>query len=127
MIYLFCIVDTIIDVFPSPCFYLSTQTLPLTMVFTVLLSVSVGYVYMQVNLGFFGYQLPPPCAPLRSVSLFHVFRPLVLFHSSAYFNYQIPHMSKIIWYLFFSDWLISLSIRIFRSIHAVARVRFPSF
>ena len=61
------------------------------------------YAYM-----FFDKSLPasPPACPLRSVSLPQVSMPLVLFCVSDCFVHWIPHVSKIIWYLLFSDWLI---------------------
>ena len=37
------------------------------------------------------------------------------------FVHYIPHISEIMWYLSFSDWLISLSIMFSRSIHTVAK------
>ena len=37
------------------------------------------------------------------------------------FVHQIPHLNGIIWYLSFSDWLISLSIMFSGSIHTVAK------
>ena len=46
---------------------------------------------------------------------------LFLFCLLVYFVHLIPHISKIIWYLSFSDWLISLSIILSRSIHAVTK------
>ena len=52
------------------------------------------------------------CSP--SMSLF-------MFSLLVQFVHQIPHMSEVIWYLSFSDWLISLSIMFSRSIHTVAK------
>ena len=52
---------------------------------------------------------------------------LFLFCLLVQFVHQIPHMSEIIWYLFFSDWLLSLSIMFSRSIHAVAKGKIFSF
>ena len=46
---------------------------------------------------------------------------LSLFCLLAQFVHWIPHMSDIVWYLSFSDWLISLSIMFSRSIHTVAK------
>ena len=65
--------------------------------------------------------------PLTAISLFHVSTPLFLFHSSVYFVHEIPHISDIKWYMSFSDWLISLSIIISRSIHAVPRGKISFF
>ena len=58
----------------------------------------------------FFHPVPLPPSPLTAVCLFHVSTPLFLICSSVYFVHQIPHVSEIIWYLSFSDWLISLSI-----------------
>ena len=55
---------------------------------------------------------PPQSSLLLSTSL-------CLFCLLVQFVHKIPHMSEIIWYLSFSDWLISLSIMFSRSIHAV--------
>ena len=37
----------------------------------------------------------------------------------VYFIREVPHISKIVWYLSFSGWLISLSIMFSRSIHDI--------
>ena len=69
-----------------------------------------------------GWSLPvpsPPCFPLIAVSLFPVSMPLVLF--CQFILFVRFHMSEIIWYLSFSDWLIWLSIMFSRSNHAVAK------
>ena len=42
------------------------------------------------------------------------------------FTLFIRFHRQVIWYLSFSDWLISLSIMFSRSIHAVAKVKVPS-
>ena len=63
---------------------------------------------------------PPLTSPLHrpiAVSLLSMsLSPLCLL---VQFVHQIPHMNEIIWYLSFSDWLISLSIMFFRPKHAV--------
>ena len=46
---------------------------------------------------------------------------------SVYFAHYIPPVSEIMWYSSLTDWLISLSIIIFRLIHAVEKVRLPLF
>ena len=51
--------------------------------------------------------------PLTAVSLFHVSTPVSILFISL-FLYQISHISEIIWYLSFCDWLILLSIIIFK-------------
>ena len=64
--------------------------------------------------------LYPPTPTTRAVSPF-LSMSLSLFRWIAQFVHQIAHMSEIIWYLSFSDWLISLSIMLTRSIHSVAK------
>ena len=64
---------------------------------------------------------PPPSSPLVTVSLFHISMPMVLFYSLVYFVHQIPLINEIIWYLSFTDWLISLNIIFSSSIHAVTK------
>ena len=64
----------------------------------------------------FHHYAPAP-SPLVTVSLLHVSITLVLFCSFVCFVYYVPLLSEIIWYLSFTDWLISLSI-IFSSLSA---------
>ena len=67
--------------------------------------------------------VPTSTFPLTAVSLFHDSMLLVLFCCLIYFVHQIPPTSEIIWYLSFTDWLISLSKISSSSIHAVAKGR----
>ena len=85
------------------------------------LCLCVIYTLFLVNPFAFFHPVPPPPFPLTPVTLLHVSMPLFLLYPSVYFVHQIPHMSEIIWYLSFSDHLISLSIIISRSIHAVTK------
>ena len=62
------------------------------------------------------WQLAVVCFPLTSLSLFCLF---------IRFVHWIPH--EIIWCLSFSDWLISLSIMLSRSTHAVAKGKIVFF
>ena len=66
-------------------------------------------------------------SPLVTVSLFLVSMPLVLFCSLVYFVHQVPLIGEIIWYLSFTDQLISLSIIFSSSIHAVEKGRSSFF
>ena len=68
----------------------------------------------------FFHLVPQQSSPLATISLFSVFMSLFLFCLLIYIVLQIPHISKISWYLSLSDWLISLSIIPSRSIHAAA-------
>ena len=69
------------------------------------------------------YPFFPPFPSLTAVSLFLVSMSLVLFCLCIYFVHYIPLLSEIIWNLFFIDWLISISIIVPSSIHAVAKGR----
>ena len=89
------------------------------------------------------YPLLPPNHPHhhtvvhvhKSISFFCSIPPNSLPELSAWslstnlsqFIHQIPHMSEIIWYLSFSDCLISLSIMFSRSIHAGPKDKFFVF
>ena len=64
------------------------------------------------------YLLTPP--PLLAV-IFSPSMGLSLFCLLIQFVHYISHMSEIIWYLSFSDCLISLSIMFSRSVHTVAK------
>ena len=57
---------------------------------------------------------PPTAISLLSMSLY-------LFFLLVHLVHQIPHLSEIIQYLSFSDWLISLSIMLPRTTYAVAK------
>ena len=82
--------------------------------------------YPQLHM-YFAYSLhllsssSPILLPSTAVSPFSVSLILFLFCLLVYFVHHIPHVSEIIWYLSFSDWLISLNIVISRSIHAFAK------
>ena len=68
-----------------------------------------------------------PSHPLLQLSVCSMFLSLILFCSLVYFVHQIPDLSEIIWYLPFTDQLISLSIRVSRSIHVVTKVKISFF
>ena len=72
-------------------------------------------------------QSPPLSSPLIAVSLFHDSMPLLLFCSLVYFIHLIPLISEILWYLSFTDWLISLSMIVSSSTHANAKGRTSCF
>ena len=99
--------------------YLSPYTLfhlhpLLTPAITMLLSVFMSSLFIFL---FVHPSIPstPPraviCSPSMSLSLFSVL---------VQFAHWIPHISEIIWYLSFSDWLITLNIIPSSSIRAVA-------
>ena len=67
-----------------------------------------------------------PLVPSIAVNLLSIYESVSIL-LWVQFIHWIPHMSEIIWYLSFLDWLISLSIMFSRSIHAVTKVKFPSF
>ena len=66
-------------------------------------------------------QFSPRPSPWTTVSWFFVSRSLFLFCLLAYFVHYSLYISEIIWYLSFSDLLVSLSIILSRSIHAVKK------
>ena len=61
---------------------------------------------------------PPPLAIVR---LFLTSMSLVIFCFLFYFVDYVPVKGEIIWYLSLTNWLISLSIMLSTSIHAVAK------
>ena len=70
---------------------------------------------------------PSPSSPPTVVSLFHVSMSLVLFFLLVYFVHYIPVISEVIWYLSFTNWLISHSLMVSSSIHAVTKGRSSFF
>ena len=70
---------------------------------------------------------PPLPSPQVTFSLFFISMSLVLFCLLVCFVHYIPLISDIIWYLSFTAWLISLSIMLSSSIHAVVKGRSPFF
>ena len=68
-------------------------------------------------------QFPPPSPFLVAVSLFYEHMLLLLSSSLVYCVHQISHISEIIWYFSFTDWLNSLSMIFSRSIHAATKCK----
>ena len=66
--------------------------------------------------------LSPLPSPLAIVRLFLTSMSLVIFCLLFSFVDYIPVKGEIIWYLSLTDWLMSLSIMLSSSIHAVAKV-----
>ena len=71
--------------------------------------------------------LCPPLSPLVTVLLFLISMSLVIFCLLDCFVDYVPVKGEIIWYLSLTTWLISLSIMLSRSIHAVAKGRSSFF
>ena len=65
--------------------------------------------------------LSPPHSPLAIVTLFLISMSLVVFCLLFSFVDYVPVKGEIIWYLSLTTWLISLSIMLSSSIHAVAK------
>ena len=92
-------------------------------------------VHVHGSFRFFDKSLPllstitPSPRPSGSCQSVPCFRASGLFCSSVYFVHQIPLISDIIWYLFFINGLISLSIMLSSSIHLFLSLDlcFPSF
>ena len=64
--------------------------------------------------------LSPPHSPLPIVRLFLTLMSLVIFCFLFSFDY-VPVKGEILWYLSLTAWLVSLSIMLSSSIHAVAK------
>ena len=71
--------------------------------------------------------LSPPHSPLAIVILFLISMSLVIFCLLFSFVDYVPVKGEIIWYLSLTAWLISLSIMLSSSIHAVAKGRSSFF
>ena len=93
-----------------------------------LLSVTMGHSYMVLDysLLLLSIILPHPPFPLGSLRLSPLSMYLVLFCSLVYFVQLIPLISKTIWYLSFTAWLISLSIIVSSCIMLSQRIGIPS-
>ena len=94
-------------------------TPPFPLVISILLSVSM--IFFLIPSPFSLSPLTP--SPLTAVSLFSLSMSLFLFCLLVYSVHQSPHMREIIWYLSFSDLLVSLSIILSWFIHAVIKGR----
>ena len=97
---------------PSSTFHIQFSPQPL-------LSLSMGPVYIFLDLLF------PLLSPLLSGHCHFV----LYFHDpgSILFSCLFPLIGEIIWYLSFTTWLISLSLILSNSIHAVAKGRSSFF
>ena len=71
--------------------------------------------------------LSSPLSPLVTIRLFFSSMSLVLFCSLVCFADQVLLISDIIWYLSLTAWLVSLSIMLSKSTHAVAKGRSSFF
>ena len=65
--------------------------------------------------------LSTPHSPLAIVKMFLISMSLVVFCLLFSFVDYVPVKGEIIWYLSFTTWLISLSIMLSSSIHAIAK------
>ena len=113
----------------SQLFHLCTtppQPPPLLQAIPTLSSVPMGHVHVVWLLPLPSPSPPTSCLPV-AVSLSHLSMPLFLSCLLVYIVHQILHISEIIRYLSFSDWLISLRIIVSRSIHAVAEGKISFF
>ena len=82
------------------------------------------YIYSLTTLTLFS---PLSISSLWLLSVYSLFQSLVLFGSLVCFVDYVPLIGEITWYLFFTTWLISLSIMLSSSICAVAKCRSSSF
>ena len=123
------------------------SSLPSLPIFRLFFTKHFIYVFTYIIFSHYHLLLLWPPLPSNHHTVAHVHEPFFLFAQSLHlltmpptschlfssmslslfclliqFVHQIPHMSEIIWYLSFSDWLISLSIMFFsRFIHTVAK------
>ena len=70
--------------------------------------------------------LSPPHSPLAIVTLFLISMSLVIFCLLFSFVDYVPVEGEIIWYLSLTTWLISLSIMLSSSVHAIPARKFCS-
>ena len=69
---------------------------------------------------------PHPLLSESCKSVLRIYASISILFVSLLFH-QIPHKSEIIWYVSFSDWLISLSIIISRYIHTLSKGKISFF
>ena len=92
------------------------------------LALSMGPLYMFLDDPFPSFSCNcPPLSPLVTVSLLFISMSLVLFRLLVCFVDYLPLRGEITWYLSVTTWLISLSIMLSSSIHAVAKGRSSFF
>ena len=119
--------NTVVSIFPP---LLSSTPLTLTShsQYYPSLALSVGPLYMLLDDPFhsFPHHLSLP-SPLVTVSLFFISMFLVIVCLLVCFVNEVPLIGEIIWYFSFTTWLISLSIVLSSSIHAVAKGRSSFF
>ena len=80
---------------------------------TTLLSMSISLFSFFLNPSI------PYCSPRLAVILFSIYESVSILLVSSVCS--LFHMSEIIWYLSFSDWLMSLSMKFSMSIHTVSK------
>ena len=117
--FFYCCSSTVVSIFipprpPTPPIPASYPQTPLA------LSMCPLYMYLDNPSPIFSHYPFSP-SPLVTVHLFLISKSLVIFFLLVCFVDQVPLTGKSIWYLSFTTWLISLSIMLSRSIHAVAK------
>ena len=102
----------------TPCYSFLHPLTPLfPLVIPILLSVPMR--------GFFPL-ISSTCSPSSPTPLLSIYKSVSILFACLFCSLDFTR-SESIWYLSFSDWLISLSIILSRSIHVVTKVGFPSF
>ena len=121
--FLNCCSSTVVSIFTPICPILASapQTYPM-----LVLSMCPLYMFLDdLSPSFLCYT--PSTSPLFTVSLFFISMFLVIFCLLVCFVDQVPPIGDMIRYLSFAAWLISLSIMLSRSIHAVTKGRSSFF
>ena len=90
---------------PNPTFHIQSSAHTPTS-----LSLSMGPLYLFLDLTLPFLSLLSPSPSLVTVSLLFIYMSLVIFYSLVCFVAEVPLTGEIIWYLSFTIWLISLRI-----------------
>ena len=112
----YCCSNTVISTFRHPLPPLTFSPPP-----TLALAVGPLYMFLDNPLPSFPYYLP------SGYCQFFILMSLVIFCFLVCFVHWVPLTGEIIWYLSFTAWLISRSIMLSRSVHAVIKSRSSFF
>ena len=120
-LFFYCCSSTVVSIFtllpPYPHPHLPPLNLP-----SLFLSICPFYMFFDGPSPFIPYY-PSPSSSLVTVSLFFILMSLVIFCLLVCFFDQVPLIGEIIWHVSFTSWLVSLSVMLSSSIHAVAKGR----
>ena len=118
----YCCSSTVVSIFTPPWTPCCTHPCLLSLNLPPLaLSMCPLYMFLDGSSPIFPHYPSP--APLWSLSVCFLFQCFWLYFACVCFVDQVPLIGEIICYLSFTAWLISLSIMLSSSIHAVAKGR----